>query len=52
VVPGAGRGLAVRVDGKRASPLARCLARRMTGIKFPSSSRPRMVAAVTLAVPE
>jgi hypothetical protein len=52
VVSGNGRVLAVRVDGKRGSTLARCIGKQMTGIRFPTFSRPRMVAAVTLAVPE
>jgi hypothetical protein len=52
VVSGSGRVLAVRVDGKRGSTLARCIGKQMTGIRFPTFTRPRMVAAVTLAVPE
>jgi len=52
VVNAPGRVLAVRVDGKRGSSLARCLGKQMMRIRFPASSRPRMVAAVTLAVPE
>jgi hypothetical protein len=51
-VAGKGQVLATRVDGKRASPLARCLHRQLRGVRFPRFTAARTVAAVTLSVPQ
>lgn len=52
VVTAKGSVLASRVDGKRASPLARCLHRQMRAVRFPATTAARSVASVTLSVPQ
>ncbi len=52
VVSGKGRVLASRVDGQRGSPLARCIGKQLTRVRFPSFKLQRTVAAVTLTVPQ
>jgi hypothetical protein len=52
VVTGQGQVLASRVDGKRGTPLARCLHKELRGVHFPRFALKRAVAAVTLAVPQ
>lgn len=52
VVSGQGKVLASRVDGRRGSSLARCIAKEMRVIRFPSFKQPRAVAAVTLSAPQ
>jgi hypothetical protein len=52
VVTGQGQVLASRVDGRRGTPLARCLQKELRGVHFPRFALKRTVAAVTLAVPQ
>ena len=52
VVTSQGQVLASRVDGKRYSPLARCIHKSLRSIRFPRTTMRRTVAAVTLAVPQ
>lgn len=51
VVDRRGRILASRVNGKRYSPLARCMHRRLRPIRFPPSGVQRTVAAFTIGIP-
>lgn len=51
VVTARGRVLASRVNGKRRSPLARCMHRKLRGIRFPASGTPRTVAGFTIGIP-
>ena len=51
VVDQRGRILASRVNGKRYSPLARCMHRRLRPIRFPKSGVRRTVAAFTIGIP-
>jgi NCAIR mutase (PurE)-related protein len=51
VVDQRGRILASRVNGKRYSPLARCMHRRLRPIRFPRSGVRRTVAAFTIGIP-
>jgi hypothetical protein len=52
VVNGKGQVLATRVDGSRSSSLARCVHKEMRTIRFPSFKMSRMVASMTLAMPQ
>lgn len=52
VVTAQGQVLASRVDGKRSSPLARCIHKSLRTVRFPRTTMQRTVAAVTLAVPQ
>jgi hypothetical protein len=52
VVTGKGAVLASRIDGKRGSPLARCVHKALRTVQFPRFSQKRTVAAMTLAVPQ
>ncbi len=52
VVSSQGKVLASRVDGRRGSPLARCIAKEMRIVRFPSFKQSRAVAAVTLSAPQ
>ncbi len=52
VVTGKGKVLATRVDGRRYSPLSRCLLRQMRRFSFPTFKQRRAVASVTLAIPQ
>lgn len=51
VVDNRGLILASRVNGKRYSPLARCMHRRLRPIRFPKSGMKRTVAAFTIGIP-
>jgi hypothetical protein len=51
VVDRRGRILASRVNGKRWSPLARCVHRKLRTVRFPKTDVRRQVAAFTIAIP-
>ncbi len=52
VVLAKGTVLASRVDGRRGTPLARCLHKQLRSVRFPRSTAARSVASVTLSVPQ
>jgi len=52
VVHQSGRVLASRVNGKRQTPLARCVHKQLRGVRFPRSGAPRTVASFNLAMPQ
>jgi hypothetical protein len=52
VVTGKGQVLATRVDGKQASPLARCVHQQLRSVRFPSFKLSRTIAAITMAAPQ